>query len=260
MPQKSGKSLILLVLLAAAVGGSEVAHALAENDDVSSAVTAGNALAAGFESWAEGLEADSGPDSVWEFPFGTPASADLDPQELKIVLSLRRLVLKGNIDELESLADQVERRQGEIPVQMRFWLAYAQGILGQKQTCLNNLQLLLVGQEGWQHLEMGQQAWVLTYAPDLLFLLNDRELAGRLYARLATSSVAQLNLWGQYQLAGMDFLVRDFDQASKRYRMVCEAEPGTWREHACAMAEIAGRLSLLGREGEPDGAVASANP
>ena len=155
MPQKSGKLLILLVLLAAALGGSELSHALGENDDVANAVTATNALAAGFECWAEGLEADSGPDSCWEFPFGTPASADLDPQELKIVLSLRKLVLKGNIEELESLADQVERRQGEIPVQMRFWLAYAQGNLGQKQACLNNIKLLLVGQEDWQHLKKG---------------------------------------------------------------------------------------------------------
>jgi hypothetical protein len=254
MPQISGKPLILLVILAVALGGSHGTLALGETIDFSKAVTAG------FDSWAESLETDTGIDSSFEFPFGTPRVADLDPQELKIVLSLRKLVLKGNIEDLESLADQVERRQGEIPAQMRFWLAYAQGKLDQKQACLNNLQLLLVVEEGWQYLDKGQQAWVLTGTPDLLFLLDNRELAARMYARLATSSVPQLNLWGQYQLAGMDFLVRDFDQASKRYRMVCEAEPGTWREHACAMAEIAGRLSRLGREGEPDGAVASANP
>ncbi len=254
MPQKSGKPLILLVLLAVALGGSGAAHALGENGDVSLALTAG------FDSWAEVLEEGTGQDSSWVFPFGTPSHADLEPQELKIVLSLRKLVIEGHLEDLESLADQVERRQGEIPVQMRFWLAYAQGELDQKQACLANLQLLLVVQEGWQNLDKGQQAWVLTGTPDLLFLLDDRELAARLYARLATSSVAQLNLWGQYQLAGMDFLVRDFDQASKRYRLVCEAEPGTWREHACGMAEIAGRLSRLGREGEPNGAIASTNP
>jgi hypothetical protein len=94
--------------------------------------------------------------------------------------------------------------------------------------------------------------------PDLLFLLGDRERATGLYGRLAASAVAQLNLWGQYQLAGMDFLAREFTGSARKYRLVCEAErPGTWREHSCAMAEIAARLGELDLGGGIDGDMAS---
>lgn len=255
MQLKFGQSLMLLAILGCFSAGLQASQVSDEPEEGSGSLTAG------FANWAAALEEATGPDSSWEFPFDAPRGADLSGQEMKIVLSLRRLVLNGNLEDLESLANQVERRQGEMPVQMRFWLAYAQGRLLQNQACLSNLQDLLMVQEGWKNLENGQQAWVLTGASDLLFLLGDRELAADCYARLASSPVEQLNLWGQYQLAGMDFLARDFEQASLRYRVVCEADkPGTWRKHACAMAEMAGRLSGLGREGESDEAVASNNP
>ena len=255
MRPKFGQLLMFAAILACSAGGIQTAHASDEAEDDSGTLTVG------FDAWVMALEADMGSGSSWEFPFGAPRPADLNSQELKIVLSLRRLVLNGNDEELGSLADQVERRQEEMPVQMLFWLAYAQGRLHQDQACLSNLQLLLMIQEGWKHLDNGQQAWVLTGTPDLLFLLGERELAAGFYTRLAASQVEQLKLWGQYQLAGMDFLVRDFEQATRKYSAVCEADkPGMWQEHACAMAEIAGRLNRLEREGEPHGAVASINP
>lgn len=255
MRLKFGQLPMLVAILAGAVGGIRIAHAAGESAEDSGTLTTD------FHDRVTALEADMGPGSGWEFPFGEPRSADLNPQELNIVLSLRRLVLNDEDEELGSLADQVERRQEEMPVQMLFWLAYAQSRLHQNLACLTNLKLLLLIQNDWGHLDYGQQAWVLTGTPDLLFLLGKRELAASLYARLAASSVAQLELWGHYQLAGMDFLERDFKQAALKYSTVCEADkPGLWREHACAMAEIAGRLSRLGREGEPHGAVAYVNP
>ncbi|MCK9997075.1 MAG: hypothetical protein KAH56_12450 [Candidatus Krumholzibacteria bacterium] len=255
MPFEFRKTMIILATLGCALVGIGEAIAVDEPVDESSSVMAA------FDAWAEGLESESGKDSSWEYPFGVPRPADLSSQELKIILSLRRLAWNRNNVELESLADQVNRRQGELPVQLLFWLAYAQNALQQNEACLANLQRLLLFQEGWRNLENGQKAWVLTSTPDLFFLIGNRELAASLYERLAVSPVEQLNLWGKYQLAGMNFLAREFVKASERYSMVCEAElPGTWREHACSMAEIAGRLSQLGIKEETHGAVAISNP
>jgi len=252
---KFGQLLVLMAILIGSPVGVSADDALDESESDSALLTAA------YADWATALEADMGQDSHWEFPFGAPGPADLSAPDLKIVLSLRRLVRNGDLEKLESLADQVERRQEELPVQMRFWLAYAQGRLHQQQACLSNLQLLLMVQEGWKLLEKGQQAWVLTGTPDLFFLLGERGMAADFYARLAASPLEQLNLWGQYQLAGMDFLARDFQQATLRYRWVCEADKsGTWREHACGMTEIAERLGRLGKEEEPHGAVVSVNP
>lgn len=214
-----------------------------------------------FEEWISALEQDTPATAVWQFPFGTPGPAGLNEQELKIVLSLRRLVMNGNPAEMEPLADQVTRRQGVMPHQMRFWLAYAQGQLGHREACLANLQQLLMTPEGWILLEKGQRAWVLTETADLLFLLDQRPAAADCYARLSVSPVDHLRIWGQFQLAGMAFLARDFAQASERYLDVCQGDkPATWRGHACAMASIADRLNRLPKVGEPRDAIAASGP
>jgi len=250
-----GKPLLLWAILIAFQVGPGYA-----NDPVEP-VGESNSLIAGFDAWAAGIESGTGEDSSWDFPFHVPSPADLSSQEFKMLLALRRFAWNGDLVELESLADQVNRRQGEMPGQLRFWLAYAQNTLHQQQACLTNLQILLMDPQGWKILENGQQAWVLTSLADLNFLLENRELAAALYERLAVSSVEQLNLWGKYQLAGMNFLARDFELASERYSMVCEAgKPGTWREHACSMAEISGRLNKIGWKGETNGAIATVNP
>jgi len=252
---KHERVLILLAILALFPNGTLVAQPPPESEGDQ------DFLISGFDSWTDAFEGAVLPDAAWEFPFGAPRPADLSAQEMKIVLSLRRLVLNGSLDELESLADQVERRQDEMPEQMRFWLAYAQSQLHNDQACLSNLIILLEGNEGWKPLEIGQQAWVLTTTADLFFLQGNRVQAAGFYSRLATSPVNQLNLWGQYQLAGMDFLARDFEQSAMKYQWVCEAgKSGTWREHSCAMAEIASRLGELGKGGRAHGTVASTTP
>lgn len=211
-----------------------------------------------FANWTSALEQDTPATAVWQFPYGAPRPADLSAPELKIVLSLRRLVLHGNPDDMEALADQVARRQGVMPVQMRFWLAYTQGQLGQQEACLANLKSLLVVPEAWVSLEKGQRVWVLTETADLLFLLDQRNTATECYARLSNSPVDQLRLWGQFQLAGMAFLDRDFARAGELYQDVCEGDkPATWRGHACAMASIADRLSRLPNGGDRHDAVAA---
>jgi len=252
---KLDRTLLLLAILALSPDGFLVAQPPPESEADQDFRTPG------FDNWVEAFEGAVGPDSAWEFPYGAPRPADLSAPDMKIIFSLRRLVLNGSLEELESLADQVGRRQDEMPIQMRFWLAYAQGKLHLNQACLSNLMILLEGDGGWIPLEIGQQAWVLTATADQLFLQGNRVQAAECYSRLATSPVNQLNLWGQYQLAGIDFLARDFEQSALKYQQVCEAgKSGTWREHSCAMAEIAGRLGKLGKGGRVHGTVASTNP
>ena len=217
-------------------------------------------LTTAYQVWISALESDSS-NSHWEFPFDAPKPDDLSPQGMKTVLSLRRFAQVREMEQLATLTEIVARRQEEIPVQLRFWLAYAQGTLHQNEACWENLRLLLLVPGGQDLLETGQKAWVLTAFADYCFLLEKRDRAAQLYGQLAVSSVEQVNLWGQYQLAGMEFLKRNFTDANRRYKVVCESEKsGTWREHACAMAEIAGRLNSFDLKGEPHGSVAIASP
>jgi hypothetical protein len=213
---------------------------------------------AAYGSRVEAFENVGGPDAPWEYPYAAPRPAGLSDQEMKTTLALRRRVLDGSHAELETLAEQVERRQDAFPLQMRFWLAFAQSELHLNEACLGNLRKILGAAEGWDSLENGQQAWVLTATADLLFLLGQRTQAASCYDLLAASPVTQLNLWGQYQLAGMDFLAREFETAARRYQIVCDADrPGTWREHACGMTELATRLGQLVKGGNVHGELAS---
>jgi len=255
MRNNLGKPLIILAILGSFLVGFHKADASDDSSEVS------RNLIEAFGTWTDAFDMENGIDPSWEFPFGAPRPANLNSNDLKTVLSLRRFAVNGELGSLESLVDLVERRQDEIPVQMRFWLAYGQNLLLKEQSCLISLQLLLAVPDGWEPLENGQQAWVLTRTADSLFILGQRELASELYARLAVSPREQLNLWGTYQLAGLNFLNRNFEEAGRMYRVICAADkPVPWNEHACAMVEIAGRLTLLGKEGSQHGDVASTTP
>jgi hypothetical protein len=216
---------------------------------------------AAYQEWISAVEAASGEESGWAFPFAAPRPIDLTPEEMKTVLSLRRLVRNMESKPLAALVETVARRRDDQPAQLRFWLAFAQRSLGLDAACQSNLRQLLLAPGSWRNLEPGQMVWVLTGFADLCFLRDERETAAALYGQLAASPREQLNLWGQYQLAGLDFLARNFTEASRRYQVVCDSEKsGTWREHACAMGEIAGRLDSLALKGGSHGRIASAAP
>jgi hypothetical protein len=246
---------LLLITTGALFAGSVVAQGQGEP-----AVDAASVLPA-YERWAAALEQDTPVEAVWQLPFGAPRPADLTAQDLKVVLSLRRLVMNGEKAEMEDLAGQVARRRDPLPPQMRFWLAYIQGQLGQTETCLANLEILLTTPDAWRSLENGQRSWVLTQTADLLFLLERRTAAAACYARLAASPLDQLQLWGKYQLAGTAFLNRDFAGAQQLYFEVCNGDrPAHWHGHACAMAALAEQLSRLPKAGDTHGAMAAAAP
>jgi hypothetical protein len=211
-------------------------------------------VAVGFENWILALERDTTENDVWEFPFRVSRTSTLEAEDFQTILLLRRIVQEGIENELESVVAQVERRQEPLPNQMLFWLAFCQKRLQRHEACLANLKQLLMVPDGWSDLDNGQRAWVLTGTPDLQFLEGERGAAEVFYRRLDSSSNAQVSLWANYQLAGLDFLGRSFGEASRRYGIVCEADQSeTWREHACAMAEISGQLQQLRKDGEPDG-------
>ena len=219
------------------------------------------ALVSDFGAWAAALEARFRPGDAWALPFGAPLPRNLAPKERETLRTLRRLVTSGDLEGLASLVAVTARPDQDLPLPLRFWLAYGQHLLAQDEACLDNLEFMLRTDHGWEDLENGQTAWVLTGTADLLFLAGQRGTATTLYRRLADSPVSQLNLWGQYQLAGLDFLARSFEEASLRYGLVCATEQTeAWHEHACAMAALAGRMIGLVEKGEPHGAYAIVAP
>lgn len=220
-----------------------------------------NILVGNFGAWADALENRSNTDAAWEFPFDAPRPSGLDDRDLEAILTLRRLVVTRNLIDLEPVVDRVARRTEPLPAPLKFWLAYALGIMERNQPCLANLTELLNDPEAYRDLENGQIAWVLTGISDRIFLSGNKNEAGELYSRLAASPLEQLNLWGNYQLAGLDFLARNFSEADRRYQLVCDSEKsGSWREHACEMATFAAQLATLGKEGSGHGIAANVAP
>jgi hypothetical protein len=249
-------SILLVLGSLSLMGAGSPAGAMEETS-----ITTEPDLEIAFNSWAEALEARVNSDSPWDFPFGAPKPSDLSGPDLETVLTLRRLAQTRDLDQLESWVERVARRTEPLPVQMKFWLAYGFSLLHRNQACLGKLLELLEGPDNSHSLENGQLVWVLTGTCDNLFLLDRRVEATALYGRLAASPVEQLNLWGNYQLAGSDFLARNFTEADRRYKLVCDSErAATWREHACEMASIAEQLATLRTEGMGHGIAANDAP
>jgi hypothetical protein len=211
-----------------------------------------------FRSWISLLEARNLPASSWEYPFAAPRPGELSDTELATVLELRRLARSGNKAHLEAAIDRAVRQNTDPAPQIQFWLACGLHRVGRPEAGLPRLADLLQDPRTPAGLDGGQFVWVMTSLADGQFLFGDRGLARDLYESMAASSVSHLHLWGNYQLAGSDFLDRDFAAADRRYELVCDQEnTESWREHACEMAAIASRLAQPGTEGTDHGMAAN---
>lgn len=135
-----------------------------------------------------------------------------------------------------------------------FWRAYAQTVAGDYAASLSDLRLLMA--YGGLSLDLceAQRAWALTTIADDYFLLGDVHQAADLYRILEGSTVQELQIWGAYQLAGLDFLGNRYLEAAQGYTTVCEAKRlGSWQDQACVMATVAKELQRIRTEGEPYG-------
>lgn len=119
------------------------------------------------------------------------------------------------------------------------------------------LESRILDQTTWNTLDPGEQAGYLVAFADRTALEGDREEARVLYGILRSTDVAILRDWGTYMTSGIDFAEGLYEMAAVGYETVCESgTPADWREHACEMAGLAGRLDDLEKTGgEHDGHV-----
>ena len=100
----------------------------------------------------------------------------------------------------------------------------------------------------------GKKAGYLVALADRTALVGDRARARSLYQVLEGSSVPLLEMWASYMLAGLDFAEGNYSAALSGYDRVCsESAPADWRDHACTMVGLAGRLDALQIEGGDHG-------
>lgn len=185
----------------------------------------------------------------------TLAAADYDGRTNELVLAFRWLLNRQDGATLGWLLQRTAAPAVTGDERVAFWRAYTLSWLDRRDECLVELRgLLALGTSG-RNLNEREQGWVLTATADLLLLAGARDEAEALYARLAESPVASLRLWGRLQSAGLAFLAHRYGDAGVGFRAVCESDgQGTWGAHACAMADIAGKLDKLLSEGERYGA------
>ena len=186
---------------------------------------------------------------------GAMVAADPSAQTEELILGVRWALSRDDAAVLNALQTAMAAvDSASATPKLLFWRAYLQSILGDHAASLQDLRLLIL--YGGLSLDLceSQRAWVLTTLADDFFLAGDIQQAGDLYRILAASAVTELQVWGAYQLAGLDFLGGRFLESAQGYTHVCEAERlGAWQDQACAMADVAKELQRIRTEGEPYG-------
>jgi tetratricopeptide (TPR) repeat protein len=187
----------------------------------------------------------------------TMAAADLAGREAEFVLAMRWLLGRGDATTLSWFVDRAAAPEFAPDVRVAFWRAYSLSWLERRGEALAELDRLLALGGRESVLGPRERGWVLTAWTDLTLLRGDRLEAERRYRQLATSGTPALRDWGRLQAASLAFLGNRYGEAAAGFREICQAETkGAWTEHACAMADMAGRLERLLNEGERYGAAA----
>jgi len=119
---------------------------------------------------------------------------------------------------------------------------------------IDHLHRTLLDPARGTELKSGIKAGYLVALADRTALAGDRARARSLYHVLESSSVPLLEMWASYMLAGLDFAEGNYSVALLGYDRVCsESAPADWRDHACTMVGLAGRLDTLQIEGGDHG-------
>lgn len=183
--------------------------------------------------------------------------SSLDDRDGEIVLAYRWLLTMRDARSVDHLIAKVAAAAGPLDGRVRYWHAYALAWRGRHTESLAHLQTL-VGDGGLSHgLSEGERAWVLTAIPDQMYLSGDDTSARWLYRLLQGSALPALQLWGTYQVAGLDLASARYTEAAAGYESVCTATRlGSWQDQACALREIARELERIRGEGEQYGTAA----
>jgi len=114
---------------------------------------------------------------------------------------------------------------------------------------------------GGSDLAPGRLAGVLVALADRTALDGDPGGARVLYGLLAASGSPLLEGRAIYMTAGLDFAEASYGAAASGYALICGGDhPASWRDHACAMADLARRLDELLPEGGRHGDAAAPTP
>jgi hypothetical protein len=195
----------------------------------------------------------------------TLAADDLTGRDGEIILALRRLLILGDAERLRALVDAAAPVQaaaaGGEDGRLQYWRAFSLAWLGDDDGALGELRAMITGGGLSRGLTEGQRSWVLTALADLQMKAGNLTTARSLLRTLGESSVPDLAAWGLYQQAELDFLERNYARAAAGFARACEGDEGrSWRDHACAMEQIADELARIRKEGERYGVSAYANP
>ena len=182
--------------------------------------------------------------------------SSLDERDGEVILAYRWLLTMRDTRSVDHLIAKIDD-DGPLDGRVRYWHAYALAWRGRHAECLANLQTL-VGDGGLSHgLSETERTWVLTAIPDQMYLDGDDNGARWLYRLLQGSSLPGLQLWGTYQVAGLDLASARYTEAVAGYESVCEATRlATWQDQACALREVARELERIRGEGEQYGTAA----
>jgi tetratricopeptide (TPR) repeat protein len=187
----------------------------------------------------------------------TMAASDLAGREAEYVLAMRWLLGRRDGTTLSWFVDRARAPELANDLRVAFWRAYALSWLERRDEALAELDRLLAMGGREQVLGARERGWVLTAWTDLTLLGGNHREAERRYRQLAASGMPAVRDWGRLQAAGLALVANRYGEAAAGYREICQAETkGVWTDHACAMAEMAGRLDRLLNEGERYGAAA----
>lgn len=171
-----------------------------------------------------------------------------------VCLAIRWTLSRGTTDQAAELTGILGDLPEDVEPRLRFWRAYASCCNGEDEAALEDLRILVRSGGLSLGLSEGQRAWVLTALADEVFLAGNQDQARSLYETLKESTLEELRLWGTYQLAGLAFIACSYLEAATGFESVCKAEQiAIWQKQACEMADLAGELSRIHKEGEPYG-------
>ncbi|HPF33928.1 MAG TPA: hypothetical protein P5571_06065 [Candidatus Krumholzibacteria bacterium] len=178
---------------------------------------------------------------------------ELRPVVDTVELAFRWLVVHDGAANLDLFMQKVDGQLELLGPRVRFWAAYVHAMRGERHAALAQLLRLVGDAASPAALTPAQSDWVLRTVPDLLYLLDRRDDALRLYATLAEGR-GEGAVWARYQVANQHLLAGDYERARPLFDEVCDAQAvGTWRARACALAGLVGRLAAVREGGESYG-------
>ena len=193
----------------------------------------------------------------WLYSLDQPGNWPAQPEITDTALALRDAIAAADSARVDGLLAQLSAHTDGLTDVTRYWYAFALADRQRWAASLEQLRRLLIVESLPRSLGATERAWVLIATADHFFLLDSKRQARDLYSLLSLSDRSGVRLWGEYQLANIDFLYADYRRAAATYEQLCSApDAGRWQAQACAMAVVARKLNQIKVEGEPYGTAA----